>query len=127
MPTVWRSVQGNVSESYKVGSKKIWWGFSSCTTDLETVKKFLSDGDKTVFNIHVDNAYDISLFSSFPKESEVLLPPARYFEVLNSSNFGHGLYVVELKEIKPNSRNILCENSTQNQFLCSEGPKSLKL
>jgi len=100
-PTLWRGVQGNVSESYKVSSKKIWWGFASCTTDLETAKKFLGDGDKTVFNIHFDCGYDISHFSCFPNEFEILLPPARYFEVLNSSNFGNGLYVIELKEMKP--------------------------
>jgi len=99
--TIWRGVKGNASASYKPGSKKIWWGMSSCTTDLESAKKFLGTGDKTLFNIHFECAYNISPFSLFPQECEIILPPGRYFEVLNASHMEGGLYVVELKEIIP--------------------------
>jgi hypothetical protein len=96
--TIWRGIKGNVSNEYKKGSKITWWGFTSCTIDLETAKKFLKEGEKTLFNIHFEYGFDISAFSSV-KEKEIVLPPARHFEVLNSENLEKDLYLVELKEI----------------------------
>jgi len=57
--------------------KFIWWGFSSCTVDMQSVKSFLGkEKAKTLFGIHFNRAYDIMPFSLFVHEREVLLPPS---------------------------------------------------
>ena len=78
----WRAIAENICDSYAVGSRHIWWGFSSCSTDKNMAMEFLKDAqEKTLFQIYFKVGYDISHLSAFPKEKEVLLPPARYLQV----------------------------------------------
>jgi hypothetical protein len=59
-----------------------WWGFSSCTTNLGSALDFV-DGveDKTVLNISAISAVDISAYSAYEQEDEVLLLPGAVMQV----------------------------------------------
>jgi hypothetical protein len=102
--TLWRGViddDGKIASMYSEKLKKHWWwGFSSCSSDMTVVKQFLGDKKKVLFNIHfTSHAVDISELSYFPNESEIILFPARYLQVVNASEMAPGLTIVEMKEV----------------------------
>jgi hypothetical protein len=102
--TVYRGVKLNLSAEYSKGSIVTWWGFSSCTTSVDVLsnKQFLGQtGTRTLFNIECQSAKSIKQFSIFPEEEEVLLPPARQFQVTGCLNSGNNLHIIQLKEIQP--------------------------
>jgi hypothetical protein len=102
--TVFRGVKLDLSAQYSKGSTVTWWGFSLCTTsaDVLTNDQFLGQtGTRTLFNIECHSAKNIKQFSLFPEEEEVLLPPARQFQVTGCLNSGNDLHIIQLKEIQP--------------------------
>ncbi|CAF4526793.1 unnamed protein product, partial [Rotaria sp. Silwood2] len=99
---VYRGVKGNMQSAYKTGEKIIWWGFSSCTSQLNVLSndQFLgSTGVRTLFNIDCKTGKDIQKHSAFPRESEILLPAARCFEVVACLRQGPDMNIVQLEEI----------------------------
>ena len=87
--TLYRGVRSAVDNSeYKVGSVITFQGFSSTSTNMNTVKNFLlsvddmDNGKKstgTLFVIEDGWGYDIQPYSLFPNEREILLEPGMYF------------------------------------------------
>jgi len=65
-----------------------------------------TNSDRTLFSVQVNSAVDISRFSAFPKEEEVLVFPCVTFEVQNVYSPSKGLWIVQLKEIFPPSKLI---------------------
>jgi hypothetical protein len=59
------------------------------------------NGSRTLFNIESHSGKSIRKHSFYPEEQEVLLPPARQFQVMGSLNQGNGLHIIHLKEIQP--------------------------
>ena len=76
---------------------------------MDAVKAFLVGKSKFLFNIHTTNAFNISSFSSFPAEDEVLLPPGTYLEIINTMKLD-SVTIVEMKEI-PNSPFLRCPSN----------------
>eukprot|EP01124_Arcella_intermedia_P029049 TRINITY_DN6042_c0_g1_i3.p1 TRINITY_DN6042_c0_g1~~TRINITY_DN6042_c0_g1_i3.p1 ORF type:complete len:440 (+),score=124.13 TRINITY_DN6042_c0_g1_i3:40-1359(+) len=99
--TLWRGVSSDISKQYRIGKKYFWWGFSSCTTDLEVLNGFIGAGPRVVFNIlFQSHCVDIKELSCFSKESEVLLLPGKCFEVLNNSTLSQdGLTIIQMREV----------------------------
>ncbi|CAF1686440.1 unnamed protein product [Rotaria magnacalcarata] len=101
--SVFRGVKENLWLDYPTGKIFIWWGFSSCTSSvgvLENEEFFGTTGDRTLFQIECTTAKNIKKHSFITNEDEILLLPARQFEVTSCLNSGHGLHIVRLKEIK---------------------------
>ncbi|CAF0846280.1 unnamed protein product [Adineta ricciae] len=101
---VYRGVKLDISAQYSTGTTVTWWGLSSCTKSLNVLsnEQFLGQtGTRTLFNIECHSAKSIKTYSLFPEEEEVLLPPARQFQVTGCLNAGHGLHIVQLKEVQP--------------------------
>jgi len=98
---LWRGVQKNISMDYTKGKKVIWWGFSSCTKDMNALETFLGiDGyDRTLFSIQVNSAIEIFDFSAYPIEEEVLIFPCVTFTIENVYSPSKGLWIIQLKEI----------------------------
>ena len=70
---------------YALGSLKIWWGVVSATTNLEITQMFLGNVKSTLFVVSGNPwGYDISVFSGFPEEKEILLEPERKLCVLGT-------------------------------------------
>ena len=102
--TVYRGVKQDLHELYPTGSTIVWWGFSPCTTSIDVlqVEQFLGKtGTRTMFNIECHSGRDIRQHSFFSTEQEVLLLAARQFKVVGSLDPGHGLHIIQLKEIDP--------------------------
>jgi hypothetical protein len=102
--TVFRGVKLNLSAEYSKGSIVTWWGFSSCTTSVDVLsnEQYLGQtGTRTLFTIECHSAKSIKPFSFYPEEEEVLLPPARQFQVTGCLNSGNDLHIITLKEIQP--------------------------
>lgn len=73
----------------------VWWGFSSCSTDLQAVKTFFGDtGYRVLYTIENGSAArDVSKYSKFPDEAEVLLPFGSAFKVKTAAKMGDVLVV----------------------------------
>lgn len=84
-----------ISENYKHLVK--WTSYSSTTTDFDEARKFASD-DGVIIEINVNHGKDISRFSVFPNEGEILLSPNMLFEVVSPLHQRDGINVIVLKE-----------------------------
>lgn len=104
--TVWRGVKNiDLSSKYKTGTKFVWWGVSSCTTNIEVLQSntFLGKtGERTIFSIECINGKSILNHSYYKKkEDEVILMPGSYFEVIGQLNPAPQLHIIQLREISP--------------------------
>ena len=54
-----------------------------------------------MFSIHTNSGKSIKEHSHFQQEYEILLPPGRYFEVIDKMNPGGGLHIIDLQEASP--------------------------
>ncbi|CAF3366801.1 unnamed protein product [Rotaria sp. Silwood1] len=99
-----RGIRKDLHEEYPAGSSFVWWGFSSCTSSIKVLESemFLGKtGTRTLFQIDCHTGKKIKNHSFLPKEDEILLLPARQFEVTSCLNSGNGLHIIQLKEIDP--------------------------
>ena len=100
---VFRGVKLDMRKEYPKGKMIVWWGFSSCTSSIGVLQndQFLgSTGVRTLFTIECLNAIDIGQYSCF-KEDEIILPPARQFQVVSCHTHGQDLHMIELREVEP--------------------------
>ncbi|CAF1001215.1 unnamed protein product [Adineta steineri] len=102
---VFRGVNLDLTNQYTEGKTFVWWGFSSCTTSIgvfQENEQFLGKtGQRTLFTIECDSGKDISRYSYYQKEKEVLLLAARQFIVVAYLQPATGLHMIQLKETKP--------------------------
>ncbi|CAF1024603.1 unnamed protein product [Rotaria sp. Silwood1] len=99
-----RGIRGDLHAEYPEGSTFIWWGFSSCTSSVKVLESemFLGKtGTRTLFQIDCHTGKNIKNHSFMSKEDEILLLPARQFEVKSCLNSGNGLHIIQIKEIDP--------------------------
>lgn len=99
--TVYRGVNKDLSSEYIKGKSFIWWGFSSCASSIEVLEndQFLGKtGTRTLFTIECNSGKDISRHSYYRSEVEILILPARQFEVISCLEPGSGLHMIQLKE-----------------------------
>jgi hypothetical protein len=78
-------------------------GFTSTTSDLSAMQNFGGDsGDRVIFHFSMMEsescARDISKFSMYPKECEILLPPNMMFEVHGQYDAGGGLTQLQCRQ-----------------------------
>lgn len=104
-PILQNSAVGRQCEKGKVF---LWCGFSSTTSHVEGLQAFLgTSGPRTKWTLKLRPGFygvDIRLFSFFPKEFEVLLPPQLEFEVKSVLDCGNGfieVQCVQLEETDP--------------------------
>ena len=69
---------------YAAGNEKTWWAFTSTTVKLDVTQLFLGRDMCTLFIVCGKPwGYDVSTFSNFPEEKEILLEPERRFRITN--------------------------------------------
>ena len=101
---LFRGVKQDLSQDYPKGQTTVWWAFSSCADSLEVLQKptFLGKtGTRTLFEIDCHSGRDIRRYSRYQIENEVLLLPARQFQIVANFDAGHDLHIIQLKEIEP--------------------------
>ena len=102
--TIYRGVKRNLSDEYQLGTGRLWWGFSSCTSNvsvLESESFCGKAGIRTMFLIQCFNGRNIQNHSYYYVEDEILLMPGRYLHVRGSYSSDDGLSIVQLDEIEP--------------------------
>jgi hypothetical protein len=72
--TVWRGVNYDDTLTYVDNDEHIWWGVNSCSINPRNVKPYLGENG-TLFAIETTHGRNISTFSAFPDEEEVILMP----------------------------------------------------
>ena len=103
LPTVkeclWRGIDAGLTTKFEKDQDLIWWAVSSCSSSLDVIKDFVGK-DAVLFMIQAMNGKDISGYTNFPDENEVLLRPGTRLRVA-AGTFDHtgGLRVVHLKEL----------------------------
>jgi hypothetical protein len=96
---IWRGVPGDMTKSFKKDQVLTWWSVNSCSSSVDVVKKFLSTYS-TLFLIEAVNGKDVSAYTSYPDENEVLLRPGTQLLVKsNALDHPGGLLVVHLVEL----------------------------
>jgi hypothetical protein len=88
--TLWRGVGVDLFSQYKTGSRIVWWGVSSCTSDQAVARNFMAGcGDGATFlTIETETACDISQVSFFQNEAESILLPGTQLEVISKEKKG---------------------------------------
>jgi hypothetical protein len=75
--TFHRGVDNRDDHTYTIGHQFIWWRMTSTTTHMANTEPFL--GEKKLLFVMESVGIDISRFSAFPQETEVvILPGARF-------------------------------------------------
>lgn len=98
---IYRGIQMDLSDEYPEGKEFIWWSFTSCTSSLKVLEKYIGkNGTRTIFNIVCHSGKDISQHSYFEQEQEILCFPARRFKVKSCMNTGNQLHIIQLEEIE---------------------------
>ena len=98
---LFRGVKKNLTKLFAKDDEKTWWGFSSTTRSAEVLQseEFLGEhGQRTLFHIEGLNAYDISKYSAFPNEQELLLPAGSEFVVMGILILGEDLRMIQLRQ-----------------------------
>ena len=96
--TIWRGVSGDVGSIFDDGDMQIWWNVTSCSSDLSVVKKYLVE-NSTLFIIEASHGKDISSYSTFPEEKEILLMPGTHVRAkCHSFNLEDHFCIVHLDE-----------------------------
>jgi len=86
--TVYRGLDiplAKLSSQYKPNNMVVWVAFTSTTKDLNIMKEFAAQNEKggTWMSLEVTEGKEISCFSIFPAESEILLMPNSRFHVVD--------------------------------------------
>ena len=105
-----RGVNLPIHGDYTTDQEITWWSFSSMTSNIAVLSnpQFLGkDGERVMFQIECE-AYDISRYSAFPNEAELLLLPGTVLFVIACVDFGNGLYTVQLQQRESPSLFKLC-------------------
>jgi hypothetical protein len=98
--TLWRGVALELRRQYPRGGTVVWWGVSSCTSELSVARGFLGwSGRRTLFEVQPAGAVGIRNFSAFKGEEEYLLPPGTQLEVVDVKSEKGGLCTVKLREL----------------------------
>jgi len=88
---------------YKKRNTVVWSQFTSCSTNIKVAEEMLAkvtdSTNHTLFHINTRYGYDISEYSVFKQEAEVILLPGAHFTVLKVMDSGK-LFVVYLEQIE---------------------------
>ena len=80
---VWRGVVGDIGRDLKKNEELTWWNISSCSLSVDIIKDFLStETQSTMFLIEAAHGKDISCYSNYANEDEILLAPGTQLRVI---------------------------------------------
>ncbi|CAF1469652.1 unnamed protein product [Adineta steineri] len=101
--TVYRGIKKDLSQEYPVDSTFVWWGFSSCTTNVRTLEAdsfFGMDGTRTMFSIECETGKSVKSYSAYETENEILIPAGTQFTVVSVLPLPPDVHIIQLKEVR---------------------------
>ncbi|CAF1292226.1 unnamed protein product [Rotaria sp. Silwood1] len=106
---LWCSTKEDVNKNFIKGSEIIWRSVSSCSTTLNVIKELLGNyTNATLFMIEAVNGRNISGYTKYSGETEVLLGPGTRLSVESDDlKLNNGLKVVHLVEITDKNNETL--------------------
>ena len=99
---VYRGIKKDLSAMFGDGTEHQWWAFSSATKKINVLEnpEFLgTTGSRTMLHITTNTAYDISKYSSFENEQELILPPGSKLVVEGVFSPAEGLLMVQMRQM----------------------------
>ena len=99
--TVYRGIKKDLSAMFRVGTEHRWWAFSSTAKKINVLEnpEFLgTTGSRTMLHITANTTYDISSYSSFENEQELILPPGSKLVVEGVFSPAEGLQIVQMTQ-----------------------------
>lgn len=111
--TLWRGISADVGASFKKNQIITWWSYNSCTSSVKVIENFLgSNSGSTLFLIEAINGKDISAYTQYPAEDEVMLPMGSTFRVKSDSlKEKNGSCIVHLTEINGDEVGLAASSS----------------
>lgn len=99
--TFWRGVSKDLGTSFRRDQQFTWWNMASCTRSVKMMDGFLVHGSRiTMFMIETSSGRDISRYTEYQDEEEVILPMGTQFRVVDDPEISQtGRIVVHLIEI----------------------------
>ncbi|CAF1049758.1 unnamed protein product [Adineta steineri] len=111
--TLWRSLATDNPLIFYEGAAYTWWNITSCSLNVKMTQYYLNRQIATVFAINAINAKDISKFSAYPDEQEVVLIPGTRLSVVGGPlHFRDHFTIVHMQEE---------ENSSPTQTVNKDG------
>ena len=84
---------------FQPGNEITWHALSSGTPNIGVVPAFIDhQGPSTIFIAQVRNAYDISMYSFYPQEDEVVTPPGIMLKVVSVGQLNN-INLIYMKQI----------------------------
>jgi len=118
--TFYRGVKKDMSSQYSPDNNSIWWGVSSCTSNIKILEsnQFCGiTGIRTIYHIKCLDGRNIKNHSFYQTENEILLMPGRYLQFRSHYSAADGLNIIQLDEIKPPYELLkLPDNSAWRRF-----------
>jgi hypothetical protein len=96
--SLWRGVNLDISKNFTEGEEITWWSFNSCSSSVKVIKQFLGSVS-TLIMIEAKNGKQISTYSNFPQENEVILGLGTRLCVASDALEHSSLNVVHLREL----------------------------
>ena len=94
---LWRGINSRVVNEYKNNETLTWWHINSCTTKIDAVEQFLGR-EATLFLIEATSGRDISIYSNYPREQEMILPLGTTLRVHAQPLTHAAMHIVHLVE-----------------------------
>lgn len=95
---LWRGINVDVSKNFEEGDEMTWWAINSCSSSVKVVESFLGPV-ATLFMIEAKTGKDISIYSNYSTEKEVILGLGTRFRVVSNALAHSSLNVVHLIQL----------------------------
>ena len=96
--TMWRGVAGDIGSEFNENTIHTWESITSCSSQINVAACFA--GEKGIlFCINAIHGKDITKYSEFQGEKEIILMPGTRLQVQSTSfDLNNGFYIVQLNE-----------------------------
>jgi hypothetical protein len=94
---VWRGVRGNIGSDFREETEHTWWSMNSCSSQINVAECFAGENG-SLFCIHTIYGKDITAYSAYQGEEEVVLMPGIRLCVQSTSICDNGVFLVQLNE-----------------------------
>ena len=94
---VWRGVNKDSISRFTKDEEFIWWNITSCSTSDAIIKDCLRP-NSLLCKIETVNGKDISIYSNFPNQNEIILCPGTRLHVVSNAQEQTSSSIVHLRE-----------------------------